>query len=525
MKNIGVQSLLFDERVLTALQRGQPAVFKLIDPDAGWVNRVQEAVTDATLVGRLHDLSHPAKLDAENGIRLAKACAAKAQETYIEIWEGSNEVVPASLDEFKRYVEFEHAFALELARQGLKPLIGGFATGTTPVDGDPDCQTKWRIFCDALADAWGMHWHEYWYAPQNGIIDDRWNAYRYEKWWHFLPEKLRREKWFLVSELGVEGHDPAVGARAGWVGKATVNDYWSHLQRYADALTNFSPRLAATLFYAGDIVDKSWQSYDVMPLIGNLEQAWKGDKKRVWGVGEAKFDEEPNTNMDVDKLNKTLSVRLGEAGIEYDNLIGHFHDKPGSTWLTKKRDMADLHGVALHHSVGPHNGSTKSIYDANVSRDLGGFAYHFVGYCYRKRDGSVWRKVRLMRNPRDYGAHVKGKNHEWLGFVWPGAYHEDAPDSGVLTAQAEALAIVVKVLREWTGNQDLVLDAHGQILPGYTACPDGGKWFSDKLLPAFDRAMAGTTKPPEADDYARGWNDALQTANQAFSQVVDDLRK
>jgi len=70
-----------------------------------------------------------------------------------------------------------------------------------------------------------------------------------------------------------------------------------------------------------------------------------------------------------------------------------------------------------------------------------------------------------------------------------------------------------------------VLDAHGQILPGYTACPDGGKWFSDKLLPAFDRAMAGTTKPPEADDYARGWNDALQTANQAFSQVVDDLRK
>ena len=522
MKNIGVQSMLFDERVVTALQHGRPAVFKLIDPDAGWAKHIGQIVPDVTLVGRLHDLSHPDELTAENGIKLARACAERAQKTYILIWEGSNEVVPASLEEFKRYVEFEHAFASEMVAEGLEPLIGGFATGTTPVAGDPDCEEKWRIFCGALEDAHGMHWHEYWYAPQNGIIDDRWNAYRYEKWWHFLPEKLRRDKWFLVSELGVEGHDPAVGARAGWVGKAKANDYWSHLQRYADALTKFSPRIAATLFYAGAIVDKSWQSYDVMPLIGNLEQAWKDDfERRDWGVDGAKSSEESGTSMDVDKLDKMLSARLREAGIEYDNLIGHFPDKPDSTWLTKERDFANLQGVTLHHSVGPHNGSTKSIYDANVSRYLGGFAYHFVGYCYRQADGGVWRKVRLMRNPRDYGAHVKGKNDEWLGFVWPGAYHNDTPDSGVLTAQAEALAIVVTVLREWSGNQYLVLTAHGQILPGYTACPDGGKWFNAKMLPAFDKAMAGDTNPPEVDDYARGWNDALQAAGH----VMDDLRK
>ncbi|RMG96178.1 MAG: hypothetical protein D6706_10645, partial [Chloroflexi bacterium] len=181
---------------------------------------------------------------------------------------------------------------------------------------------------------------------------------------------------------------------------------------------------------------------------------------------------------------------------------------------------------AFHHSAGPPKSSSRAIYQANINRGLGGMAYHFLAYCYRS-GSRIYRKLRLARNPLQWGAHVKGQNEKWIGYCWVGTYHDHVPDDELLAAQAEMLRITRRITHDWLGTDVAPAKAHNEILGlNYTQCPDGGLWFRDRFIPLLEGNGKGVEPPADGeDDYIRGWNDALAQVVATLSRELEKLRR
>lgn len=283
MKRLSAQSLGADDRVAEAVRQGRPAVFKVVDPDLGWVRKLHTASPDTVLIGRLVDDSLSEKLSAAEGKRFAERVLRKAQELdgLVKWWEGSNEAAKGP-EAIKRLCEFERAFAERLQAEGYHALVGGFSTGVPEIvgpDGEWPWMGEWELFYPAMEVAHGVHFHEYW-NPH--ALDDTWNAYRFEKWWPALPE-WARAKWWLVSELGVSGGLAGEGRR-GWAHYITAHEYLNLLETYARTIARY-PRLAVAIFTAGLGADPSWRTYDIVgEVLEGLSARWASAPQEPWGM-------------------------------------------------------------------------------------------------------------------------------------------------------------------------------------------------------------------------------------------------
>ncbi len=500
-----LQGLGPSDVVLDVVRQYKPAIFKMVDPDVGWVRALIEASPETVLIGRLVE-DHQGRLTAREGRAFADRILRKSAELggHIQWWEGSNEAISGGIDDMLRLCEFEQAFAERIQREGLHALVGGFSTGTPQIvqnGSDEVWMGEWSTFYPALQEAHGAHFHEYWHPQQ---LNDRWNAFRYQMWYPRLP-RWARDKWWLVSELGIDGGLAGAG-RKGWRDYVDEDQYLALLRGYGADLARF-PRIAATVFCAGLGPDRSWQSFDLTEnLLHELGRMWRPDER--WG---------DMVKHDISVLDRELKQALNAAGIEYDNIISVFPDLAPQNF--RARTPSQIEGWAFHHSAGPERSSSRAIYQANINRGLGGMAYHFLAYCYRSGD-RIYRKLRLARNPLQWGAHVKDQNEKWIGYCWVGTYHDHVPDRKLLEAQAEMLRIVRQVTHKWLGTDEQPVKAHNEIMGlNYTQCPDGGRWFRDKFIPL----LGGES--PESDDYTRGWNDALAQAIAALSQELERLRR
>lgn len=502
MRRLGIQSMAFDGQVLDALLKGPPAVFLFLDPDAGWVERVRQAAPSITLVGRLVGPSQTFPLTPEGGRELARRCIAKMEETGIRWWVGANERSNNAAFNVRRLVDFERAFAETLRQGGGRALIGGFGSGATPIPEDPTGPQAWALLLDALRAADGFHFHEYWHVSEDGIIpNDPYHVRRFEKWYRTVPD-WAKEKWFLVSELGIES------PKGGWRGAVNPDAYVQALRQYGETLRGY-PRFAATVFHAGPSLDPHWMSYDIRgKILEELAHAWSRSAPVHWGEADGMSDEE------LERLDDMLSDAFGALKVAYENLSARYRDRDDATWFKPQTKEQITHYV-LHHTATAPTISTDAIYQSHLQR-FGGIGYHFVIYCARA-DGGLWRKVRLVRTPFRWGAHVKGQNQGKLGIAWVGDYRT-LGDSGLLAAFEELFRALIDVLDEWLGHRPEVT-AHRLLLPGYTECP-GGSWVE----PFVDRMnRRGEEETPE-EAYRRGFQDGRRSMKADIVSAIEKIR-
>ncbi|MBI3942283.1 MAG: N-acetylmuramoyl-L-alanine amidase, partial [Chloroflexi bacterium] len=328
MKRMGSQSLGGNDLVAQAVQRGKPAVFKVVDPDPGWVQRLHQASPQTVLVGRIVDNSLAGRLTAAEGRNFAGRVLARARELQdtIRWWEGSNEAASGP-DAIKRLCEFERTFAERLQAEGYHALVGGFSTGVPQIvgpDGKVPWMGEWELFYPAMQIADGVHFHEYWNPKE---LDDRWNAYRFTMWWDALPA-WAREKWWLVSELGVDGGLAEIDARKGWSDYIDGGRYLNLLNAYAQTLEHY-PRIATAIYVTGLGADTSWRTYDIChtPVLDTLTAAWASVPPVAWGTAVP------------------APVLLAP---DARNLIGQLPVRQGTQGYTGSRRLADIDIFLVH---------------------------------------------------------------------------------------------------------------------------------------------------------------------------------
>jgi hypothetical protein len=334
MKRLSAQSLGPDDRVVEAVRRGQPAVFKVVNPDAGWVEKLHEASPDTVLIGRIVDNTLKGeKLCEKEGKLFAERVLRKAEEFdgLVKWWEGSNE--SAEREGIKRLCEFERAFAEKLQAEGYHALVGGFSRGIPEIvgpDGECPWMEEWEWFYPAMEVAHGVHFHEYWWPDK---LDDTWTAYRFLKWWPALPE-WAKSKWWLVSELGVDG-GPRQDEKGhyGWRDYADTSAprYLELLKGYAQTMAQY-PRLAAAIYVAGLAPERIWHAFDICgEVLDHLSDEWATAPAETWGSLVA---EEPEVLVGYLKvgIDANAPINVGSGTIEGPSASPHILAGTGARW-------------------------------------------------------------------------------------------------------------------------------------------------------------------------------------------------
>lgn len=495
MKNIGIQTFGFSQEAYDALQIAQPAVLLILDPDAGAVQRYREVAPNTTFVGRLVGPSDELPLTADGGIELAEMCLRKRDETSIQWWLGANERGMKTVQEARALNAFEANFAGRLQTNGAKPVVCNTATGVPRVPSDGNAEAVWEAFGNALRAASALGFHEYWYLDtSDDVLDDGWNAYRYQKWYPLLPS-FAQQMPALVSELGVAGHLPRKG-NGGWRGKVPARRYEQLLLRYSGYMpANF----AATIFHVGPSPDPKWDTYDIRgEMLDWLVDQWAISADFAWGRSEEENE--------IAVLERILERRLNV----FENLIGMFPDVENAWWF-KSQVKGDITHYVIHHTATGRYISTRRIYEDHLER-FGGIGYHFLVYLFDPI------KVRMVRSPLQWGAHVKDGNDGKIGIAVVDNAEGQRYQGELRERLMEALLGLVGGLDDWIGHEPLIA-GHNDLAPvGYTECPGDGL---ELLLPDLKRRRVGK---PDCEEL---WEENAQLRGKLSRAwlLFDDVEK
>lgn len=211
-------------------------------------------------------------------------------------WESYNEPVPGSIDDMKRYAEFEAERTRLLAERGIRSVIGNFGTGQPPLE-------WWDYFLPAVQSAkehngW-LGLHEY-AAPTiyfrttvadqgryPGISpqDSGWLTLRYRKVYNEILKPRGLAIPLAFTELGVDGlvtDRPGPPNAKGW---QDFQSYWAENGyglwgpgAYVEQLVWYDAAMRQDDYVAGGCVfvlaaSDGWQSYDIMgPAAAVLQQ-------------------------------------------------------------------------------------------------------------------------------------------------------------------------------------------------------------------------------------------------------------
>jgi hypothetical protein len=268
-----------------------PAVVKFVG-DWGTAKDVPKSTL---VIGRKFEGSYDAQLQRNTGktpLEAAQQFVGDQLETYqfnphITYWEGHNEPVWNTEEEMGWYAQFEVERMKLMANQGLKCVIGNFATGT------PDL-ALWPAFLPALRAAkqyqaiLGLHEYScpwmWWMTGKHQLDpnadegDEGWTTLRYRKIYrqYLIPNGVGDVP-LAITECGIDPlvnpKPPEAGSGGTWKGlrsfwKKHDNEpdnadyYFRQLVWYDKEMQKDDYVVGATIFTWGSF-GKPWSSFDV----------------------------------------------------------------------------------------------------------------------------------------------------------------------------------------------------------------------------------------------------------------------
>ncbi|MFQ5611697.1 MAG: hypothetical protein ACE5H9_06145 [Anaerolineae bacterium] len=287
--------------VLRLIEVGRPPLVKTLELDPNFAKGIKELAPKALLIGRfeldqLNLDADPLPLARAFVERLLPIATEPTRMEHFDAWEGFNEPVADTPDKMKRLADFEAERTRLLAEQGVKSVVGNFATGHPPLE-------LWPDFAPALAAIrqYGgyLGLHEY-SAPimqfgtgalqlNNGPDqgDEGWFTLRYRKAYrqHLIPMGYGDIP-LLMTECGIDG---LIHPRPGppeaqgwqdfvstWIANGLRDDgpgvYMDQLIWYDEELRQDDYVKGAAIFIAGG--SSQWQSYDILGRTAELLQQY-----------------------------------------------------------------------------------------------------------------------------------------------------------------------------------------------------------------------------------------------------------
>jgi hypothetical protein len=267
------------------------ALVKTLEYDANFVSDIKALAPNAVLIGRLtldqvdlNNLADPLGQARDFTNRLLTVAGDSQRKAAIDGWESFNEPVAGDADQMARLADFEAERTRLLAAEGIRSVVGNFATG------HPDL-ALWPAFRPALEAArqhngW-LGLHEYsaptmqYGTPQELLewdadpASEGWLTLRYRRAYRSYLQPNGLELPLLLTEVGIDG---LVGNRPGpeGMGWRDFGAYWDELGMGQDSPGNYMEQLAwydaqlqqdpyvmgAAIFAAA--ASPGWETYEVL---------------------------------------------------------------------------------------------------------------------------------------------------------------------------------------------------------------------------------------------------------------------
>jgi len=289
---LGLFVTRFDPKVLEIVAQGHPALIKTLEIDGGFVKGLKQSSPNTLIVGRIRldqmnlDID-PLPLAREFVNQLLPLAHDPDRMAGIDAWEAYNEPVADTVAKMQRLADFEAERTRLLAVEGLRSVVGNFASGHPPLE-------LWPQFQAALAATrqyngfLGLHEYsapimqfrsgEVQLAGEPAQGDEGWLTLRYRKAYRqqLIPMGFGDIP-TLITECGVDG---LVRPRPGpekargwqdfidtWRANGLRDDppgvYMDQLIWYDENLQQEDYIKGAAIFLAGTN-DKQWASYDIL---------------------------------------------------------------------------------------------------------------------------------------------------------------------------------------------------------------------------------------------------------------------
>ena len=292
-------------QIFDLLATGAVTVVKTLELDGNFVGQIKRTSPRTLVFGRI---SLPqlelAGLDPIADARrfydnLMVIAGDPLRRQYFDGWESYNEPVPGSLDDMKRYGEFESERTRLLAAEGIRSVIGNFGTGQPPLE-------WWESFLPAVQAAkenngW-LGLHEY-SAPTiyfgstradqgryPGVSpeDNGWLTLRYRKVYNEILKPRGLAIPLVFTELGVDGlvtERPGPADAMGW---QDFQGYWAESGyglwgpgAYVEQLVWYDAAMRQDDYVVGGCIfvmasSDGWQSYDIMGPAASVLQQYLG---------------------------------------------------------------------------------------------------------------------------------------------------------------------------------------------------------------------------------------------------------
>lgn len=267
--------------IMEFIRRTKSVVVKAVD-DMFWLGEVKKESPQTLTIGRITLKEQRVEGDPVQAARafVNEHLAEYQYNTGVDYWEGWNEPRPENLEEMTWYAQFEAERVRQMAANGLRAAVGGFAAGVPEWD-------EMAYFIPALQAAQRaggiFTLHEY-SAPtmQSGVgagipgrpaYPDRgpWML-RYRFWYEDLLKRRGINIPLVISEAGIDGGVIGPGARGklGWKDFTNDRDYIRQLAWYDSQLQQDDYVLGFTVFTAGSGRNDQWESFDINNILPQL---------------------------------------------------------------------------------------------------------------------------------------------------------------------------------------------------------------------------------------------------------------
>ncbi len=246
------------------LEKWQPRLIVVVDPNPDEMRELRRICPDATIVGRVYvpdgEVSDRMQADSRAAARWAHERVMAHLSPHVDFWQVANEVHQATSD-----LPLLNDF--EMVRMGLAEAAGyrcalfGFAVGNPDLPSD-ERMGAWKLLYPALARAEQrghcVSVHQY-AAPDLTTPTIDWHIHRLE---HQVLRRIPYKKLqFAVTEFGLDGllqgPDPA-----GWRSLSTAQAYVDGLLRAGRYLERFSGRVLGYAVYSLGVTGP-WASYNI----------------------------------------------------------------------------------------------------------------------------------------------------------------------------------------------------------------------------------------------------------------------
>lgn len=251
-------------RHLSLLQRWQPRLLVVVDPNPDEIGQLRALCPQTIIIGRVFEPDHVVtdfiRADPQAAARWAHERTLSRMSPHVDYWQFANEVLQAK-DELPLLNSFEME-RMELAeRAGYRCAILAFSVGNPDLP-EADRMGCWRLVYPAIerAERNGhvVAVHQY-AAPTMTAPTLDWHIHRLEH--HVLRRLPFKKVQFAVTEFGIDGL--LLGPdKKGWQSYLDADAYVDQLLRAAHYLERFSGRVLGYTVYTHGATG-GWDNYNI----------------------------------------------------------------------------------------------------------------------------------------------------------------------------------------------------------------------------------------------------------------------